>query len=76
LDVLRRVVVDGFAGLLVDALRPVDVIHVGLGEQRLAVGALIGIEEAVAAGMGDELARLAATMVSIRMWVPASSKSH
>src|SRR5262249_25388853 len=58
LDVAARVVVDRHAGLLVDALRPVDGFHIGLGEQRLPIGAVERVEKPVAAGVGDELARL------------------
>ena len=58
LDVLGRIVVDRLAGLLVDALGPVDV-HVGLGHDHRAVRPLHRVEEAVARGMRHQLARLA-----------------
>src|SRR5882672_2571537 len=57
LDILGGIVIERLAGLLVDSLGPIG-LHVGLGQQGLAVAALIRIEEAVARRMGDELARL------------------
>ena len=59
LNVLARIVVERLAGLLVDALGPVDVLEIGLGQQGLPVVALHGVEEAVAGRMRDQLARLA-----------------
>ena len=58
LQILVGIIVEGLARLLVDALGPVDVLEVGLGNQRLTGGALIGVEEAVARRMGDERALL------------------
>ena len=49
------------AGLLVDALGPVD-LHVGLGEHHRAIGTLHRVDEAVARRMRDQLARLAADL--------------
>jgi hypothetical protein len=40
LQVFVGVVVERAAGLLVDALGPVDVVHVGLGEEYLPVAAV------------------------------------
>jgi len=57
LDVLAGVVVERLAGLLVDALGPVD-LRIGLRQDRLTVEAVEGVEEAVAGRVGDELARL------------------
>src|SRR5258708_28586783 len=51
LDVLVGIVVERLAGLLVNALGPVDVVHVGLGADHCAVGPLHGVEGAVACGM-------------------------
>ena len=62
LDVVVGIVIHRLAGLLVDAFGPVDVLDIGLGQQRLAVAALEGVEEAVARGMGDQLARLPADL--------------
>src|SRR5262249_1157351 len=59
LHVLARVVVERLAGLLVDALGPVDVVHIGLGADDLPVVAVHGVDEAVAGGMGGQLWRLA-----------------
>ncbi len=59
LDVLAWVIVERLAGLLIEALGPIDVVHIGLGDDDLAVVAVHRIEEAVAGRMGDELARLA-----------------
>src|SRR5258708_6029370 len=57
LDVLAGIVVERLAGLLVDALGPVD-LRIGLRQDRLTVEAVEGVEEAVAGRVGDELARL------------------
>src|SRR5262249_45441860 len=59
LDVLGRVVVERLAGLLVDSLRPVDIVHVGLDAENLAVVAVHRIDETVTGRMGDEFAKLA-----------------
>src|SRR6185295_3593476 len=59
LHVLGWIVVDGLAGLLVDAFGPVDVVHVGFGRDDLAVVALHGVGEAVTRRMRDQLAVLA-----------------
>ncbi len=48
LDVLVGIVVDRQSSLLVDAFRPIYRLHVGLGEQGLAVGALKCVQEPVA----------------------------
>src|SRR6266446_3908491 len=57
LDVLAGIVVERLAGLLVDALGPVD-LRIGLRQDRLTIEAVEGVEEAVAGRVGDELARL------------------
>src|SRR5258708_17699 len=57
LDVLAGIVVERLAGLLVDALGPVD-LRIGLRQDRLTVEAVEGVEEAVAGRVGDELGRL------------------
>src|SRR6266852_8396152 len=57
LGVFAWVVVERLAGLLVEALGPVD-LRIGLRQDRLTVEAVEGVEEAVAGRVGDELARL------------------
>ncbi len=61
LDVLRRVVFDRPAGLLVDAAGPVD-LRVRLCPDDLAVVAIHRVEMAVARRMRDQLARLSGNL--------------
>ena len=62
LDVLVGIVIHRLAGLLIDACGPVDAADIGLRQQRLPVAALEGVEEAVAPGVGDQLALLPADL--------------
>ena len=59
LHFLRRIIVDRLAGLLVEAGSPVH-LGEGLAAQELAVGAVEDVVEAVAIGLRDHLAHLAA----------------
>ena len=56
LDVTARIVVDRFAGLRVDTLSPGHILDVLGRLEELAVQAVETVGEAVAAGMGDDLA--------------------
>src|SRR5260370_351924 len=57
LDVLGRIVIEWPAGLLIDALGPID-LHIGLGKYGLAVAAFICVEKAIARRMSNDLSRL------------------
>src|SRR6185312_8403841 len=59
LQILRRIVIDRLSGLAVDALGPGEPPDILRRLQELAVGAVENILKAVAAGMRQELARLA-----------------
>ncbi len=60
LDVERLAVFDGLARLLIDAVRPVQIVHVLLGVDELAVRPVERVVEAVAREMAHYLAHLAA----------------
>src|SRR5207249_3243421 len=59
LHVLARIVVDGLAGLGIDALGPGDLVGILRRFQELAVLPIQGVVEAVAVGVNEELAVLA-----------------
>src|SRR5215510_10623767 len=59
LNVELGIVFDRLAGFRIDALRPVQVVHVLAALDEAAVAAVERVEEAVAAEMGDDLAILA-----------------
>jgi len=75
LQILVGIVVERLAGFRIDPFGPRHLRYIWRGLEELAADAIEGVGEAVACGPGHDLAILAVPWVSMRMWLPLSSKS-